>query len=167
MKIAVKDANILIDLAEADLLGLWFKLDYETHTTDLVLREIRRVEQWRKVSPLVDAGLIRLRTFDEAEMRAVVLTSRELRVAVPDASAFVLAKQLRAILLSGDSDLRRAAEASKIRVHGVLWVFDQLIRAEVLQPRDAASRLQRLLDGSSFLPKLACEERLRQWCRVA
>jgi predicted nucleic acid-binding protein len=33
MKAAVKDANILIDLAEADLLGLWFKLDIEMHVS--------------------------------------------------------------------------------------------------------------------------------------
>ncbi len=32
MKIAVKDANILIDLIEADLLGLWFRLGIETYT---------------------------------------------------------------------------------------------------------------------------------------
>jgi hypothetical protein len=39
MKIAVKDANVLIDLIEADLLGLWFQLGIETHTADLVVRE--------------------------------------------------------------------------------------------------------------------------------
>jgi hypothetical protein len=31
MKVAVKDANVLIDLVEGDLLGLWFRLGIETH----------------------------------------------------------------------------------------------------------------------------------------
>ena len=31
MKVAVKDTNVLIDLVEGDLLGLWFLLGIETH----------------------------------------------------------------------------------------------------------------------------------------
>ena len=58
MRIAVKDASILIDLAEGDLLGLWFQLKIETHTTDLVLREVKQETQWQRVSPFVDAGLL-------------------------------------------------------------------------------------------------------------
>ena len=35
MKVAVKDANVLIDLVEGDLLGLWFRLGIETYVPDL------------------------------------------------------------------------------------------------------------------------------------
>lgn len=60
MRIAVKDASILIDLAEGDLLGLWFRLEIETHTTDLVLQEVKQETQWRRVSPFVDAKLLQI-----------------------------------------------------------------------------------------------------------
>jgi len=45
MKVAVKDANVLIDLVEGDLLGLWFRLGIETHVPDLVLEEIKNPGQ--------------------------------------------------------------------------------------------------------------------------
>jgi len=41
-RVAVQDANILIDLELANLFDAWFSLGIETHTTDLVVREIRR-----------------------------------------------------------------------------------------------------------------------------
>ena len=36
MRIAVQDANVLIDLELAGLFDLWFQLGVETHTTDLI-----------------------------------------------------------------------------------------------------------------------------------
>ncbi|MBE7537967.1 MAG: hypothetical protein HS122_06110 [Opitutaceae bacterium] len=42
MRITVKDASILIDLAAGDLPGLWFQLQIETHTTDFVPREMKQ-----------------------------------------------------------------------------------------------------------------------------
>jgi hypothetical protein len=40
MKIAVQDANVLIDLELAGLFDLWFQLGIETHTTDLIKGEL-------------------------------------------------------------------------------------------------------------------------------
>lgn len=37
----IKDANILIDLAKADILQEWFSLKYITITSDLVIHEIK------------------------------------------------------------------------------------------------------------------------------
>ena len=40
MKIAVQDANVLIDLELAGLFDLWFQLGIGTHTTDLIKGEL-------------------------------------------------------------------------------------------------------------------------------
>jgi len=40
MKIAVQDANVLIDLELAGLFDLWFQLGIATHTTDLIKGEL-------------------------------------------------------------------------------------------------------------------------------
>lgn len=50
MKAAVKDACVLIDLANGGLLESWFQLGIETHTTDLVLRQVMKDSQGESVA---------------------------------------------------------------------------------------------------------------------
>ena len=40
MKIAVKDANVFIDLESMGILDLWLLLGYETFTSDFVVTEL-------------------------------------------------------------------------------------------------------------------------------
>lgn len=163
MRIAVKDSSILIDLAEGDLLGLWFQLKIETHATDFVLHEVSRGSQWGRISPFVDAGLIQRHTTAAAEMSAVVALSHEHGISVSDASGVLLAQRLQAILLTGDRRMRRTAELAQIEARGLLWIFDQLVGCAVLSKEAAADRLARLCSAGSRLPSAECESRLKSW----
>ena len=163
MRIAVKDASILIDLAEGDLLGLWFQLKIETHTTDLVLREVKQETQWLRVSPFFDAGLLQTHATAPANMAAMVEFSREHGISLPDASGVLLARQLKAFLLTGDRRMRRTAAAEKIEAHGLLWIMDLLVEREVLPRAEAARRLRQILAAGSRLPADECEARLKAW----
>lgn len=163
MRIAVKDASILIDLAEGDLLGLWFRLEIETHTTDLVLREVKQEAQWRRVSPFVDAKLLQVHATAAAEIGAVVAFSQAHGISLPDASGVFLARRLQACLLTGDRRLRRTAQIEEIETHGLLWIMDQLVGRGVLAKVDAAHRLEKMIAGGSRLPPADCEARLRAW----
>ena len=51
MRIAVKDANVLIDMAVAGLLESWFQLGISTCTKDILPEDEcgRRLEAWRSV----------------------------------------------------------------------------------------------------------------------
>ena len=67
------------------------------------------------------------------------------------------------VLLTGDRLLRRAAEDAGVRVHGALWVVDQLQAAGVC----SASRLIAALaawreDLTVFLPRAEIDQRLRR-----
>jgi len=163
MRIAVKDASILIDLAEGDLLGLWFRLEIETHTTDLVLREVKQEAQWRRVSPFVDAKLLQVHPTAAADIGAVVAFSQAHGISLPDATGVFLARRLQACLLTGDRRLRHTAEAAEIETHGLLWIMDRLVQQSVLAKAEAARRLQQMLASGSRLPKADCETRLRAW----
>ncbi len=49
MRIVINDANILMDRADLDMLELLSSLEYEYHTTDLVIAEVEtRLEKWEK-----------------------------------------------------------------------------------------------------------------------
>jgi predicted nucleic acid-binding protein len=163
MKIAVKDANILIDLIEADLLGLWFRLGIETYTTDLVRFEIKKVSQRRTLDGFIEAGLLKVESSDSETLATIRRIKDEHGVSLADASTFVLARKLGAALLSGDDSLRKAAKASDIETCGVFWVFDRLIEKQHLSKSDACVRLRRLLDCGSFLPRSVCDDRFRSW----
>lgn len=110
MRITVKDASILIDLAEGDLLGLWFQLQIETHTTDFVLREVKQEIQWQRVPPFVDAKLLQVHATTAQEIAAVAVFAQAHGLSLPDASGVFLARRLQACLLTGDRRLRRTAE---------------------------------------------------------
>ena len=163
MKVAVKDANILIDLIEADLLGLWFRLGIETYTTDLVRYEIKLEAQRRTLDYFVEAGLLKVETSTPETLSLASQVKEEHKISMADASTFVLARSLGAALLSGDDSLRKAAKASDIEIRGVFWVFDRLIAEKLLSNSEACLRLTRLMACGSFLPKAICAERLRTW----
>lgn len=163
MKVAVKDANVLINLIEADVLGLWFRLGIETHTTDLVVHELRRVAQGQALSLMIEAGNLRVRTFEPAILNSIRLQATKLGVSLADASVIHHASEIGATLLSGDRKVRREAAHLGLEVRGLLCVFDKLVGEGVLAPAEASIRLKRALAAGAFLPADECETRLRRW----
>jgi predicted nucleic acid-binding protein len=163
MKVAVKDANILIDLIESELLELWFKLGVETYISDLVRLEIQKETQVKVVQTFVDAGLLKVETLTPSELIEANSKRTQYRISIEDASALILAQKKKAMLLSGDATLRKATEAEKIEVHGVIWVFDHLIDKKLLLPAEAIAKLQALQASCAFLPQTVCDKRIHEW----
>ena len=167
MKIAVKDASVLIDLLEAGVLGSWFKLGIETHVPDLVLAEIVQPQQRPVVEGFVNAGLLKVAVIGngEVEQLATLATlSRELKVSIPDASAVHLAEALDgAFLLTSDGTLRLGAERRGLEVRGLLWVLDLLVWHDVLSCADAITALAAVLAANSRQPLHECHRRQESW----
>ncbi|MDA3927219.1 MAG: hypothetical protein PF904_21310 [Kiritimatiellae bacterium] len=166
MKVAVKDANILIDLIESDLLGLWFKLGIQTYVSDLVQLEIIEDEQKRVFNSFVDAGLIIVESLTSSELISASKKRDTHNISIEDASALIIALKKEAILLSGDAKLRKTAVGEGVKVYGVIWVFDRLVEESLLPPDGAIRKLQALLESGSFLPKAICESRISEWGRI-
>lgn len=164
IKIAVKDANILIDLDVAGLLDLWFQLGIETHTTTFVREEIDQVEH-RELMSHFESGNIVAHDLEFSELVVVEDLMVEVSRAAKfnDCSVLYLAEKLNTVLLTGDGALRKSASRRGIEVRGTLWVFDQLIEAGLLSKTTAAAKLVTLLDDGTYLPQQECDLRLRQW----
>ncbi len=62
-------------------------------------------------------------------------------------------------------DLRRFAKARRTEVHGTLWILDLLVGKQLLAPKQAAQKLQKLLDTKRRLPKHECQKRLSDWSK--
>ena len=83
-----------------------------------------------------------------------------------DALCLLLAqRRSTSVLLTGDKLLRRAAEAAGVRVHGVLWVVDQLQEAGLCGAFRLIAALEAWrADLAVFLPQSEVDRRL-QWLR--
>jgi hypothetical protein len=103
MRIAVQDANVLIDLELAGLFDLWFQLGVETHTTDLIKGEL---EDGGHVQALAyfKSGQVREHGLSFEELDQVSELEREVgsKAKFNDCSVLFLAMKLDAMLISGD-----------------------------------------------------------------
>ena len=163
MKVAVKDANILIDLVNGGLLELCLRLPYEFVTTDLVLFQLEVESQWSAVQPFVDSGALRTVSLTATEMEEVVADPIHFSLGLVDAQVLWLAAREKGILLTGDLPLRQEAERRKVSVHGLLWILTQMVETGTIDPQMAAKALRIMMAKGARLPASECERLLREW----
>ena len=164
MRIAVQDANVLIDLELAGLFDLWFQLGVKTHTTDLIKSEL---EDGGHVQALAyfESGQIQEHGLSFEELDQVSALERDVgsKAKFNDCSVLFLAMKLDAMLISGDKALRKAGRARQVEVHGTLWIMDQLVAGRVMTGQSAAAKLEHLLSLERYLPAEDCYIRLKKW----
>ncbi len=83
-----------------------------------------------------------------------------------DCSVLYLAEKIDASLLTNDWALRQEAATRHIKVHGTIWIFDQLIAKGVLAASIAVEKLEVLLRSERHLPSSECQDRLAKWRKV-
>lgn len=164
----VSDASCLIDLHKVDLLPAMLALPHQF----AVLLTVRHLElldltdrQWRRLD---DAGLCTLDLPTALVVRAHQVQRAHRRLSLNDCLCLVAVRhQDHDILLTGDRRLRRAAEVEGVRVHGVLWVIDQLHQAGVCGAARLTAALERWRDDPAvFLPEGEVQVRLQRLRRL-
>lgn len=164
IKIAVQDANVLIDLELAGLFDLWFQIGIETHTTDFIRAELENGRHFQALA-YFESGQLRDHALSFEEIMEVSELERSVgsKAGFNDCSVLFLALKLDAMLLSGDKPLRKAGKERRIEVHGTLWIFDQLVEKKLMSPKIAAEKLENLREQDRFFPEVECRERLARW----
>ena len=159
--VIVNDASCLIDLRKGSLLAVLCTLPYR-FVVPLPVRESEVLdfsnEQWRQLD---DTGMITHDLTPDEVAQALALKKRHPALSANDCFCFVTALAHPGILLTGDALLRRVATDNGLRVHGVLWIIDEL---------DAAAGCERSLltqalktwqgDATVFLPQREVSNRL-------
>jgi uncharacterized protein YacL len=141
MPILVSDTSVLIDLGRAELLQASFRLDAQFVVPDLLYeRELRDFNG----PELMQLGL-RVEALAENEVgQAQAYRRANPRLALPDTFALALAKSRNWLLLTGDAQLRSAAEVERVECHGVLWMLDAIHAERVVGPEEVLAALERL-----------------------
>lgn len=163
-RIAVQDANVLIDLELAGLFDLWFQTGIETHTTDLIRGELEKGPHLEALA-WFESGHVKTHHLSFEELLAVSELEREIgsKAKFNDCSVVFLALKLDAMLVSGDKALRKAGKERNIEVHGTLWIFDILVEQNLLPDRIAAAKLENLRSLERYFPETECQIRLARW----
>lgn len=157
--LCVVDANILIDLHIGGLLREFFRLPFRLVAPDVIIAELYDPNG----EMLTEHGL-QSEMLSGAQVQEVAsLVARHRRVSTNDLFALVLARTLKAMLITGDRRLRQIAVQQGVVVHGTLWVLDEMVRLKVVAPPQAAQALEQMLARGSRLPQAECQRRLRQW----
>lgn len=99
------------------------------------------------------------------DARVFALKREHSRLSANDCFALVTTTcQENGILLTGDNLLRKVATARAVRVHGVLWIIDELHAAGVCEVELLISALQVWrADDAVFLPVAEIDKRLRRF----
>lgn len=165
MKILVNDTNIFIDLHSVGLLEEMCRLPYEIHTVDFVVAEIADADQRRIFDGLVARGEISVDGFTADEVIEIVEEHSSVsgNLSIPDCSVCYFARKHNVPMLTGDRRLRRYAEEQSIEVHGILFIFDELVRHDIISTSMAANRLEELFAINARLPKAEIRERINRW----
>lgn len=165
MKIIVNDTNIFIDMHCIGLLQLMCSLPYEIHTVDFVAAELIDEDQKKAFEELVCNGKIIVDSFTAEEVMEIVAEHSSVsgNLSIPDCSVCYYAKKHGVPMLTGDRRLRHHAVQLSIEVHGILFLFDEMVANSVIPSIDAATKLEELMALNSRLPQAAIRERIDKW----
>lgn len=155
----VVDTSVIIDFYLGGLLPSLFELPFHFLAPDVIIAEL----QDPKGVAVMILGLHghELSVSQLLEVRG--LSPKNTKVSLNDLQAFVLARDLGAMLLTSDGPLRNLAQENGVGVHGTLWLLDEMVRLAVISQVTAANAIRRMLDAGCRLPKNECEARLRLW----
>ncbi len=157
--ILITDANIWIDLDNGNLLGIVFGLSHEFAVPDVIIRELEETVALK----ILDYGVRRLELPAEQYAELEKLRREYRGPSVQDLHGLLHAQMLGAHLLTGDRNLRTAAENEGVTVSGLLWLMDELVNEGVVVGQRAAYALGRMLREGARLPVAECNRRLAAW----
>lgn len=163
--VVVNDASCLIDLRKGSLLHVLCRLPYR-FVVPFPIRESELLDftdqEW---AVLDDSGMETHDLPGEQMANVFALKQRHARLSANDCLCLVTTQYHEdGILLTGDGLLRKVAEKAGVRVHGVLWIVDQLKAERVCDDSLLISALTTFKsDESVFIPETLIDQRLRRF----
>jgi hypothetical protein len=162
MKLAVTDANIFIDLILLEILDYLFALGIEIFTTQEVVDQLSK-DQHVELSPFIESNRLKVYCLDSVELKEVLNMEAPRSLEFADRSVAWLSLHLGAMVLTGDSVLRKFCISNKLEVRGIIWFFDQLVSLKIMDSKMAAAKMEALVVINPRLPKDEILSRIKIW----
>jgi len=133
MILLISDSNILFDLYYGNLLEIISLLPYQFGVSDAILSELINPPP-KKIIPS-DFQVFSLSSHLVSEV--YYLKKKYGKPSLPDLFSLVVAKEKSAILVTGDSNLRKAASKENVECKGILWILDKLVENSLISNHKA------------------------------
>ena len=167
MRIIVEDTNIIIDLFNVGLLQFCKKMDIVFHTTEFVIKEIKRPEQRSTLKGLISNEELKMVVFNIEEMLQLANLEEECRstnnLSTADCSVVLLAERLGCRLLTADQKLVHFAQSRGLETSEFLWLTDKMVEKGIVSPKDMVEYLNRYLETNKRAPEKEVNERIAQY----
>ena len=160
--IVISDTNIFIDLISIELYECFLSLGYKIYTNIFVVDELEDPEQ-RAIVEGTD-GLY-IEQFEEVLQFFEMRTRRGL--SFTDCAVLYQGIRHKAAVLTGDKKMIKMAKEKDIDVHGILFIFDEMVRRDILPPPKAIIKLRQLFEHNSRLPADEIELRIERWSELS
>jgi predicted nucleic acid-binding protein len=155
-QLLISDANILIDLEDGDLITELFKLPFQFQVPDMLFVDELEAGHGYLLEHGLQLGELKPESMAEVE----ILVKKYKQPSRYDCFALVLAKQEGCPLLTGDQNLRKAAEQENVEVKGTLWIVEAMITHQVITIGAARMAYKRMEQKGRRLPWDIAEKRL-------
>lgn len=169
MNIVVTDACIFIDVIELHLTTKFFGLGLEIHTTRDVMNELYP-EQQQILEAYETNNKLTIHILSPEEKLELLSDTFPKALTPEDRSVVFIAQKLDAIVLSSDKPVRKVAKKLAIEYHGMIWIFDQLVKEKLLTGKKASELIQQMVDSNLIYRdnqemKTEIAKRIREWLR--
>ncbi|WP_287831557.1 DUF3368 domain-containing protein [Idiomarina sp.] len=157
-QVLVSDANILIDMEEGELLTTFFALPFEFIIPDILFEE----ELVDEHPHLPELGLKLEELSGELMAKVFELIAVHAKPSRNDMFAMCLAMERGCPLLTGDKDLRVAAQQEGVLVKGTIGMVEAMIQQNIITVDQAEAAYQAMKNAGRRLPWDAVEASLNQ-----
>lgn len=141
VKVVIKDACVLFDLLDLDLLAHFYQLELIVITRPEVLAEITDENQLGQIQPYIDSGNLQIDKLNLLEMAMAIVESNP-GLSLADAAVLETASRREAVILSSDKSLRNESNRRGIIVRGLLWVLEELYNKNIITKFKLIEKLQ-------------------------
>jgi len=144
----ILDTNICVDLFNGNLLESVLKLPDSFLLPDVVLDELKEPNG----TTLVSIGYKSIQLSSDTVQIVFQYAEQYTKPSRADLFALAAAKTLEVTLLTGDKNLREAAQNEQVDVHGLLWLLDKLCEAQVVLGPQLSAALDVIVAKGAWLP---------------
>lgn len=151
MQLLISDSNVLIDLIVINQIENMFKLPYSFIVPDILYHQ----ELKKDHSNLLKLGLKTKTLSSETITYSIGLMEKYDKPGRNDLFALALAKQESSPLITGDQDLRNAAEKEAIVLYGTIWIIEQLIVHHLITVEEARKLYSEMKEKKDVYPGIS------------
>ncbi len=148
MQLLISDSNILIDLIVVDQIENMFNLPFTFAVPDILFDQELKDQHGK----LKEMGLIIKSLTSDSIAYSLRLAEQYPKPGRNDLFALALAKQENCPLITGDMDLRNAANDEAVILYGTVWIIEQLVHHNFINIDEARNLFNLMKEQKRRLP---------------